>query len=79
MKLIFIRNSKDKYPNFIMINMASFNLIVWILILINLYTKKMIELKMIDCCDLIIDNDKYIINETYDIRFLRDILANVFC
>ena len=39
----------------------------------------MIELKMIDCCDLIIDNDKYIINETYDIRFLRDILANVFC
>ena len=33
----------------------------------------MIELKIIDYCDLIIDNNKYIINETYDIRFLRDI------
>ena len=33
----------------------------------------MIELKIIDCCDLIIDNNKYIINGTYDIRFLRDI------
>ena len=33
----------------------------------------MIELKIIDCCDLIIDNNKYIINETYDIRFLRGI------
>jgi len=52
----------DKY-GFIQLDSLDFNFNK------SLY-KKMIELKIIECCDLIIDNDKY---ETYDIRFLRDI------